>query len=464
MSLFQSFAKYIASAFGATTVAESTESSLAPGEVRIDGVSKRFRKRTAVRSGYTTVKTGLLKGRERSPEVSPSGYFHALKDVSIHVQPGKALGLIGRNGSGKSTLLKLISGIYLPDQGQVKREGRISALIELGAGFHPDFSGRENIYLGGVMYGLTRQQIDERFDAIVEYAELADCIDDPVRTYSSGMYMRLGFSLAIHTDPDILLIDEVLAVGDASFISKCHDTISELKRKGKTLIFVTHDLPSVVRWCDEVIWLAHGEIKRRGEPRRIIDAYLAEVEESHKEKLDVENQKLSEGSESATEEGNSERWGSKDVELFDVRMQKPGCEAGWLFDAEDSVVVRFRYRIKAPVEDLVFGVGIERADGLQVHGTNTDIEQISLRVPERAQYPIEGSIEYVIDRIGLVEGTYFLDVAAHRADGYSFDYHHRMHKFSVRASIKSVGVCSPPHRWLIDQNLLEDRAAVRKLA
>lgn len=446
---------------------ESADNSrLACGEVCIESVSKRFRKRTATRSSYTTVKSGLLK-QERRTSGEDEGYFYALNDVSFHIKPGSALGVIGRNGSGKSTLLKLISGIYLPDSGHVQHRGRISALIELGAGFHPDFSGRENIYLGGVMYGLSRSEIDQRYDAIVEYAELAHCIDDPVRTYSSGMYMRLGFSLAVHTDPDILLIDEVLAVGDAAFIAKCQDTISEMKRRGKTLIFVTHDLPSVVRWCDEVVWLTQGVVTQRGEPRRVIDAYIAEVEDGQREVLNEENAKRSEEPGRGEEGDAAQRWGSKDVELFDVTMLRDQQEANWLFEQDDSVTVEFQYRINSPIKDLVFGVGIERLDGLQVHGTNTELEGLEVLLPQdAAEYPRQGVLRYRIARLGLVEGSYYLDVAAHSSDGYSYDYHHRMHKFSVRNKAKTVGVYTPKAEWEIDSRVEEivDAASYRKQA
>ena len=475
MSISQYIAKLGREFWRASTsgIASSTldKPTLQVGEVQIEKVSKRFRKRTAKRSSYSTVKSGLCQvavgnGGDKGSvtaigsQVEPAkrgshvreedDYFYALDEVSFHVTPGSALGVIGRNGSGKSTLLKLISGIYLPDSGAVSKNGRISALIELGAGFHPDFSGRENIYLGGVMYGLSKKQIDEQFDSIVEYAELQDCIDDPVRTYSSGMYMRLGFSLAIHTDPDILLIDEVLAVGDAAFIAKCHDSISEMKRRGKTLIFVTHDLPSVVRWCDEVAWMANGVVKERGEPRKVIDAYLAEVEQGHKEKLDEENSRLGKENSEGQEE-TAERWGSKDVEIYDVELLDSRGEQSWLLDQDQGATLRFSYQINSAVSDLVFGVGIERADGLQVHGTNTGIDNIEIELPEdKTSYPLSGTVNYSIDRVGLVEGSYYLDVAAHREDGFSFDYHHRMHKFSVRSDTGSVGVYAPKHSWKIE--------------
>ena len=394
-------------------------------------------------------------------------YTEALVQFSLNLEPGASVGIVGRNGSGKSTLLKLISGIYHPDSGSVKVSGRISALIELGAGFHPEFTGRENVFLGGIMYGLSLEEIENRFDSIVRYAELEEFIDDPVRTYSSGMYMRLGFSLAVHTDPDILLVDEVLAVGDAAFISRCQDTISDFKRRGKTLVLVTHDLNAVVRWCDKALWLDGGNIRRQGPPRQIIDEYLQSIEEEEKEKLASLNEaeKGSIGS-NGSKDWNSpllphdteeKRWGNGDVEITSVIMRghqnqqqaNSADEAKWLFHQDDELTIEVAYRINKPVSDLVFGIGIVRADGLEVHGINTELDQISAPVPDAntSEFPLSGKYFYRIKRLALLENSYYLDVAAHTREGFPFDYHHRMHKFSVRSQKKYAGVFSPEHSW-----------------
>ncbi len=447
-------------------------SDIERGSVSLQNVSKRFRKAGSVKKSYTTMKSDILAkftsghtpgGHHVEPSVDGDArILHALKDVSIEIPPGASLGLVGRNGSGKSTLLKLIAGIYQPDEGRVQVNGRISALIELGAGFHPDFTGRENVYLGGIMYGLSRAEIDERFDDIIRYAELEDFIDDPVRTYSSGMYMRLGFSLAIHTDPDILLIDEVLAVGDAAFIHRCQETISDFKRRGKTLIFVTHDLPSVVRWCDEAIWLEKGVVRDRGEPKPVIDAYLQRIEEGEQAALDVRNQEYelereqndSESSaDGAADEALSpgsleqKRWGNRHVEITNVKMLSNSGEAKWLFHDEDSVVIEVHFELHKVVRDLAFGVGIIRSDGLEVHGINTLIDDIDVPLPEDDAFPARGCFRYSIDRLLLREGSYFLDVAAHREDGLPYDYHHRQYSFSVRSSVGATGVFLPEHKW-----------------
>jgi lipopolysaccharide transport system ATP-binding protein len=240
--------------------------------IRVEGVSKRFRK-IVLRTGYTTVKsavTRLLAGR-----AEPVEYVDALRDVTLHVPRGTTLGIVGRNGSGKSTLVRIIAGIYEPDAGRVMTEGRVSALIELGVGFHPEFSGRENVYINGIVLGLSRAELRRRFDEIVEFAGLEQFIDSPVRTYSAGMYMRLGFSVAVHVDPDILLVDEVLAVGDEQFVRKCLDKMDEFKTCGKTIVIAGHDLALMERWCDAALLLDKGRVLAHGLPVDVIGAYRA---------------------------------------------------------------------------------------------------------------------------------------------------------------------------------------------
>ena len=208
-----------------------------------------------------------------------------MQDVTFTVPRGRTLGVIGRNGSGKSTLLKLVAGITKPTTGTVRVNGRISALIELGAGFHPEISGRENVFINGIMLGLTKREIARRFDEIVEFAELQEFIDAPVKTYSSGMYMRLGFAVAIHVDPDVLLVDEVLAVGDEGFTHKCLDKFAEFKRRGKTILLVTHSLGLVERFCDEALWMDGGKMKAMGDPKRVVGAYVTDVEVAEEQQL-----------------------------------------------------------------------------------------------------------------------------------------------------------------------------------
>jgi ABC-type polysaccharide/polyol phosphate transport system ATPase subunit len=250
--------------------------------IELTNVSKIYRRYSGRQ--FSTLKSALLQ-RSLLQNLRPNEVFPALTDVSFAVRRGVTYGVIGKNGSGKSTALKLVAGITKPTTGTVKVEGRISALIELGAGFHPEISGRENVFINGIMLGLTKREVQERFDEIVDFAELREFIDAPVKTYSSGMYMRLGFAVAIHVNPDVLLVDEVLAVGDEGFTHKCLDKFGEFRRRGKTILLVTHSLPLVERFCDEALWLDQGHAMTHGDPKRVVDAYLTKVEEGESELL-----------------------------------------------------------------------------------------------------------------------------------------------------------------------------------
>ncbi|NLF25027.1 MAG: ABC transporter ATP-binding protein [Deltaproteobacteria bacterium] len=426
-----------------------------PARYAIDivSLSKRFKRATAARSGYTTLKTSLVNCFTHQQHQT-AVYTTAIKDLTLRIPQGLSVGIIGRNGSGKSTLLKLITGIYKPDIGTVKVNGRVAALIELGAGFHPDFSGRENLHLGGVLHGLSRKQINDRFEEIVRFAELEDVIDDPVRTYSSGMFMRLGFSLAIHTDPDVLLIDEVLAVGDAAFVTKCQARIADLRKQGKTLLLVSHDLGAIERWSDEALWLQAGEVWDRGDPRRVIDHYREFVEKGEEAEL-FEKERRPKPVETVPAEAESVsvpgaepeqgRWGSREIEISAVRICGADGTERLLLRPEDRVRIEIEYLRRESVSEAVFGIGISRTDGVLIHGSNTDIEKLSL--PPLSP---KGTVIYEIDRLGLLDGHYLLDVAVHRSDGYAYDYHKGALKFAVRSALKQVGVCVPSHRWIFE--------------
>src|SRR5687768_9865211 len=249
------------------------------------------------RRQFATLKSALLS-RSLVRHLKPEETFAALSNVTVSVPRGQTLGVIGRNGSGKSTMLKLVAGISKPTSGTVKVTGRISALIELGAGFHPEISGRENVFINGIMLGLTKREVAQRFDEIVEFAEMKEFIDAPVKTYSSGMYMRLGFAVAIHVDPEVLLVDEVLAVGDEGFTHKCLDKFAEFKRRGKTILLVTHSLGMVERFCDEALWLDAGRIKGSGDPKRIVGAYITDVERQEERELAATDAKAKESASS----------------------------------------------------------------------------------------------------------------------------------------------------------------------
>jgi len=420
-----------------------------------DGVTKVYR-RFLHQHQFRTLKSALLTG-SLIADLRPDETFTALDGVSFEVPRGTTFGVIGENGSGKSTLLKLLAGITKPTRGALRVAGRISALIELGAGFHPEISGRENVAINGIMLGLTRREVDERFDEIVDFAELREFIDAPVKTYSSGMYMRLGFSVAIHVDPDVLLIDEVLAVGDEAFTRKCLDKIGEFHRRGKTIVLVTHSLGLVEKMCDDALWLRHGRKAGVGDPKRVVDAYLTYVA-GGEEALMARDQAPAPAPEAETKpEGYREgRWGSREVEITRVRLVDDRGQERHVFASGEGVTLRLDVEARAEVEDFVFGVGIFTADGVSVYGTNTHIEDY---VPRRAAGRGEVSLE--LSDLRLVEGTYLLDVAVHRRDGTPYDYHRGLHSFRVKSRIKDVGVYRPPHRWSFTGGLDLEKPAPR---
>jgi lipopolysaccharide transport system ATP-binding protein len=407
-------------------------------------VAKVYR-RFLHKNQFKTLKSALLKGSLLS-DLSPDQTFTALDGVSFEVPRGSTFGVIGENGSGKSTLLKLMAGITPPTRGTLSVDGRISALIELGAGFHPEISGRENVAINGIMLGLTRREVQDRFDAIVAFAELQDFIDAPVKTYSSGMYMRLGFAVAIHVDPDVLLIDEVLAVGDEAFTRKCLDKIGEFRRRGKTIVLVTHSLGLVEKMCDETLWLRHGKLVDQGDPRRVVDAYLTYVAGGEETLLARDSPAADAPSapeDPAAAHGYREgRWGSREVEIISVRLLDDRGKVRHVYVPGESLTVALRVRAAREVQDFVFGVGLFTADGVQVYGTNTHLEEY---VPRTALG--EGEVTLGLRDLRLVEGTYLLDVAVHRRDGTPYDYLRGLHSFRVKSRVKDVGVYRPPHSW-----------------
>jgi ABC-type polysaccharide/polyol phosphate transport system ATPase subunit len=402
------------------------------------------------RNQFRTLKSAILTGSLLS-DLRPEETFTALDGVSFEVPKGTTFGVIGENGSGKSTLLKLLAGITKPTRGRLRVEGRVSALIELGAGFHPEISGRENVMINGIMLGLSRQQVQERFEEIVAFAELERFIDAPVKTYSSGMYARLGFAVAIHVDPDVLLIDEVLAVGDEAFTRKCLDKIGEFRRRGKTIVLVTHSLGLVEKMCDDVLWLRRGKKADQGDPKRVVDAYLTYVAGGEEALLAQDHGKApTEASAEAPEAPGEEsahgyregRWGSREVEITQVRLLDDRDRPRHVFTPGERLTIALDVRAARPVEDFVFGIGLFTADGVNVYGTNTHLEEFEA---ERLDGP--GEVRLALEDLRLVEGTYLLDVAAHRRDGTPYDYHRGLYSFRVKSRVKDVGVYRPAHRW-----------------
>jgi ABC-type polysaccharide/polyol phosphate transport system ATPase subunit len=407
---------------------------------------------------FATLKSALLSG-DLVKKLRPDETFQALDQVTFDVARGQTFGVIGRNGSGKSTALKLVAGITKPTSGTVTVQGRVSALIELGAGFHPEISGRENVFINGVMLGMSKREVQQRFDEIVEFAELRDFIDAPVKTYSSGMYMRLGFAVAIHVDPEVLLVDEVLAVGDEGFTHKCLDKFAEFKRRNKTILFVTHSLGMVERFCDEAVWLDNGHKRAQGDPTRVVGAYVTDVERQEEQFLATTDERSraeaghdagpaargpADAGDAATDMSRASegRWGSGEVVISDVSLLSDQGRPTHIFHTGEPLTLRFRTQAKRSISDFVFGVGIYNAEGLCVYGTNTDIEE-----HESDTLSGDAEVRFEIEALDLVEGTYKLDVAVHKRDGAPYDYHRLLYTFRVKSRLKDVGIYRPRHRW-----------------
>ena len=390
--------------------------------IEVRDVHKIYR-RYGRRRHFGTLKSALLSGRILR-DLRPDEVLQALNGVSFNVPAGRAFGIIGRNGSGKSTMLKLIAGIGKPTSGTVAVHGRVSALIELGAGFHPEISGRENVYINAMMLGLSKREVTARFDEIVRFAELEDFIDAPVKTYSSGMYMRLGFAVAINVDPDVLLVDEVLAVGDQSFTHKCLDKFGEFRRRGRTVLIVTHSLDVVTRFCDEALWLDNGRSRVLGEPERVIDAYLEDVARAEQAALAA-----------------SGLGPSREVEIVAVQLRGPEGQPSTMFGSGGRMEIRATVRAARPTADVLFGFHIINRDGVRCYGTNTEIDGLPA-----AALDGEGTVVCVIDRLDLLEGPYSLDVAVGRPDGTPYDRDHRC-TFTVTSTRRDIGIFRPPHQW-----------------
>ena len=392
--------------------------------VSVDSVSKTFRLH---HDRNQTLKAALLHRKRAAYEE-----FWALKDVSIEVPQGTTFGLIGENGSGKSTLLKCMAQILRPDKGSITTHGKVSALLELGAGFHPELSGRDNIFLNGSILGLGRKELTRRYDDIVAFAGLERFIDTPVKNYSSGMYVRLGFSVAINVEPDVLLVDEVLAVGDEQFQRKCAEKFAELRAAGRTIVLVSHALGSVRSMCDHAAWLDDGQLRSSGTASEVIDEYLATV---HADRLDEPA-------------GVGTRWGSGEGRIERIELVGGDGRPTSKLYTGDKVTFRFHYNAHEPIDHPVFGLAIHTVDGVHVTGPNSREAGVTVD-----RIDGEGVVDLVVDRLLLLPGTY--DVSAALTDQaalHAYDFRHRAHRFDVGPGTPHEtygGVMSLDGRWQI---------------
>jgi lipopolysaccharide transport system ATP-binding protein len=382
-----------------------------PLAVELHSVSKRFRVyRERARSLHELLVEGLCPWRRRRWED-----VWALRDVSLTVPKGETLGIVGPNGAGKSTILKLIARVLEPTSGEILARGKVSSLLELGAGFHPDLTGRENIFLYGSILGFSRREMSRRFDDIVDFSGIGGVIDIPVKRYSSGMYLRLAFSVAIHVEPDVLLVDEVFAVGDQAYQRQCLRRIRELQSQGITILFVSHSMQTVKQMCSRAMWLAQGRIAAEGRPDEVIERYLNQT-------LPGNGANLSEA-----QLASGMRWGTREIEITRVSLLDPqGKECNSLVSGS-SMHVRVEFTAHQRIERPVFGLAIYRNDGVHVNGPNTQLAGLPIESVEGA-----GAVEYRVETVPLLPGGYTLSAAVHDWDGlHAYDHWHQAFPFLV---------------------------------
>lgn len=445
--------------------------------IKVENVHKKFK--VYYDKGQTFKEKLLFKNRNHYED------RWVLKGISFELEKGEAIGLIGENGSGKSTLLKLMTKIMYPDKGKIEIKGRVSSLIELGAGFHADMTGRENIYTNASIFGLTRKEIDSRLNDIIDFSELKDFIDNPVRTYSSGMYMRLAFSVAINVNAEVLLIDEILAVGDANFQAKCYDKLRELKASGITIVIVTHDLNTVERFCNKAIWINNGIIGDSGFSAKVVDSYLnfmnnkkydtiierqEIINENKNEQIEIKEEVLENTEESNktidteqfaeaiipdTDEklGNTEkdpidynanRFGLKYIEITNAEIRNSSGKTTVVKSGE-PMELDIYYKVNKRLEEYVFGMGFYTLDGICIFGTNTQIDR--LVIPHSKD---SGKVKFHVDNLTLLTGKYVLQVAVVDQNGTPMDFYRDYCHFDVINSDRSVGLVSINRNWNID--------------
>jgi lipopolysaccharide transport system ATP-binding protein len=401
--------------------------------IRLSGVSKRYRLRHGWYVSSIKDEVGRLTARLLGRAAPPREEFWALRDVTFSLKQGEVLGLIGMNGAGKSTLLKILSKVTVPTTGTFETQGRLGSLIEIGAGFHPDLTGRENIFLNGSIMGMSRQEVQRKFDQIVAFAEVERFIDTPIKFYSSGMQMRLGFGVAAHTDPDVLLIDEILAVGDASFQAKCLNKLAELKEQDKTIILVSHHLTNITDHSTKVLWMDRGAVRMVGETDAVVDAYLAQVSADMKSE-DSQHEARDSG-------------GDRPISIVDVALLDASGEPQTRFDRGDAAHIDIAYAASRPVPGVVFGVTVHDIHGWELGGVITDPDSVKVTAPVD-----QGVLRLTLGPLLFVKGVYMLNV--HVLDPAT-KRHYALRRRALRlvveghhaASIETAGYICFPHQW-----------------
>ncbi len=382
-------------------------------KIQLDHVSKKFLLQLERPRSFLELVTSGWKRR-------PSEQVWALKDISFSVRSGETVGVIGDNGAGKSTLLKLITKVITPSSGQIHVRGRVAALLELGAGFHPDLTGRENVFLNASVLGIRRKEMQRKFGDVVAFSELGQFIDVPVKHYSSGMYMRLAFSVAIHVDPEILLVDEVLAVGDQGFQAKCLQRIRELQRQGVTILFVSHELGTVSSLCSHAVWLEGGQVQLDGSVEQVLDAY--------RESMTAHSQPAPGQRVAHPVDVPGMRWGSGETEITSVEFLDGSGQSRHVFTTGERLVVRMHHCAHQHIPQPRIGLAFYRADtGEQLSGPNNFFSGYDIPFIEG-----KGYVDYIIPALPFLAGDYMVSAAVYDHTGnHPYDHWHKCARLSV---------------------------------
>lgn len=425
--------------------------------VKVKGVKKKFK--IYFDKGSSLKERILFKNRSRHEE------RWVLKGIDFEIKKGEAVGLIGKNGCGKSTILKMLARILYPTEGAIEMKGRVSSLIELGAGFHPDMSGRENIFTNASIFGLSRREIEKRLDTIIRFSELGDFIDNPVRTYSSGMYMRLAFAVAINVDADILLIDEILAVGDAGFQEKCFEKLKEIRKNGTTVIIVSHAMDQIKNICDRVIWIEEGLVYKEGKPREIAACYLKEMERQRMEKIEHDYQQELKERRIFHNEGRKEdsgavqdmlpdfcrsgtvREGNLKIRFTDAAVESADGKRTMFFQTGEKMQIRMKYHAQEAGQRINFTINISRDDGVYCFGTSA---LSGLDGSGRAEIIADknGEACMVIENNYFLKGRYLVDIGIQDMQENKFDYIYNALEFRVKdEGSGAIGIVHLPRHW-----------------
>ena len=430
--------------------------------IRVDNVSKLYR---IYDNPSGRLKEILLRGRRKYHRD-----FWALQDVSLEVNQGETVGIIGRNGAGKTTLLQIIAGVLQPTHGEVTVEGRVTALLELGSGFNPEYTGRENILLSGQILGFSEAEMLQRLDVIVQFAELENFVDQPVKTYSTGMLMRLAFAAAIHVDPDVLIVDEALSVGDVYFQRKSLDRMEYFRKSGKTVLLVSHDPSMIQRFCTRAVWIEGGRVALAGDARKVVTAYqafCARMEEEHLRNMAANSGIRSQEHEQILRELEltGSRWGNGKIRFTNVEMLNAAGEARWVFHTGEPVTIRLHYEADQDYPQPVFAVDVHRYDGIFVASVNNhDTHPQALPIKQGT-----GFVDLRIARLELPFNAYFLSLKVYTENAAPdwrdpADIHNQMYQFDVITDRVIHGLVQLDAHWQPTADTALDEVAIQTAA